>query len=94
MARTAATRKGSAHPHCGSASHVTEQGSRLILPLLLAPRPGGRPRTACPRRVVKAVFHRLQSGWRGLSGQGESLSAVILDSQSVKDGPDGRDAVC
>ncbi|MEO1406020.1 MAG: IS5 family transposase [Pseudomonadota bacterium] len=132
MAWTAATRQDYARPHCGYASDVTEQEWGLIEPLLPAPRPGGRPRTACLRRVVNAIFYLLQSGcqwrmlprdfpprstvygyfrrWRDdgtwarvhdvlyrrcrdLEGREESPSAAILDSQSVKTGPDARDEV-
>ena len=132
MAWTAATRKDYARPHCGYASDVTEQEWGLILPLLPAPRPGGRPRTTCLRRVLNAIFYLLQSGcqwrmlprdfpprstvygyfrrWRddgtwarvhdalyrrcrNLEGREESPSAAILDSQSVKTGPDARNEV-
>ncbi len=50
------------------ASDVTDREWALLAPHLPAARPGGRPRSACLRRVVNAVFYLLQTGcqWRML----------------------------
>ena len=68
MAWTAATRGDYVRPSGSYASDVTDREWALIAPLLPAPRPGGRPRTTCLRRVVDAVFYLLQAGcqWRML----------------------------
>ncbi len=68
MAWTAATRGDYVRPSGSYASDVTDRGWALIAPLLPAPRPGGRPRTICLRRVVNAIFYLLQAGcqWRML----------------------------
>ena len=68
MAWTAATRGDYVRPSGSYASDVTDREWALILPLLPAVRPGGRPRTTCLRQVVNAVFYLLQAGcqWRML----------------------------
>src|SRR4051812_49997137 len=68
MAWTAATRGDYVRPSGSYASDVTDREWALILPLLPAVRPGGRPRTTCLRQVVNAVFYLLQAGcqWRVL----------------------------
>ena len=66
MAWTAATRGDYVRPSGSYASDVTDREWALILPLLPAVRPGGRPRTTCLRQGVNAVFYLLQAGcqWR------------------------------
>jgi transposase len=68
MAWTAATRGDYVRPSGSYASDVTDREWALIAPLLPEPRPGGRPRTTCLRRVVDAIFYLLQTGcqWRML----------------------------
>lgn len=132
MAWTAATRRDYARLGGAYSSDMTDGEWALIAPMLPAPKPGGRPRTTCVRRVVDAVFYLLQTGcqwrmlprdfpprstvygyfraWRDdgtwarihdalyrrcrdLEGREESPSVAIIDSQSVKTGPDAREAV-
>jgi len=132
MAWTAATREDHARPRSACASDVTERERALIAPRLPIAKPGGRPRTTCPRRVIDAIFYLLQAGcqwrmlphdfpprstvhgdfraWRDdgtgarihdaldrrcrdLEGREESPSAALIDSQSVRTGPDAREAV-
>ena len=66
MTWTAATRGG--HVRLGEmyASDVTDREWALIAPHLPAARPGGRPRSACLRRVVNAEFCQLQAGCQSL----------------------------
>ncbi len=68
MAWTADTRRDYVRPSGTYASDVTDREWALLAPLLPAPRPGGRPRTTCLRRVVNAIFYLLQAGcqWRML----------------------------
>ena len=68
MAWTAATRGDYVRASGTYASDVTDGEWALIAPLLPAARPGGRPRLACLRRVVNAIFYLLQTGcqWRML----------------------------
>ena len=68
MTWTAATRGDYVRSSGMYASDVTDREWPLIAPHLPAARPGGRPRSACLRRVVNAVFHLLQTGcqWRML----------------------------
>jgi transposase len=132
MAWTAATRGDYVRASRSHASGVTDREWALIAPLLPEPRPGGRPRTTCLRRVVDAIFYLLQAGcqWRmlprdfpprstvygyfrawitagvwthvhdvlyrqtrDLEGRDESPTAAIIDSQSVKTGPEAREMV-
>ncbi len=68
MAWTAGTRGDYVRASGAYASDVTDREWALIAPHLPAARPGGRPRSACLRRVVNAVFYLLQAGcqWRML----------------------------
>jgi hypothetical protein len=68
MAWTADTRRDYVRPSGTYASDATDREWALLAPLLPAPRPGGRPRTTCLRRVVNAIFYLLQAGcqWRML----------------------------
>ena len=68
MAWTAATRGDYVRDGSAYASDVTDREWALIEPQLPAPRPGGRPRSTCLRRVVNAIFYLLQTGcqWRML----------------------------
>src|SRR3954452_17229587 len=68
MAWTAVTRGDYLRPSGSYASDVTDREWALIAPLLLAARSGGRPRSTCLRRVINAIFYRLQAGcqWRML----------------------------
>ena len=68
MTWTAATRGDYVRSSGMYASDVTDREWALIAPHLPAARPGGRPRSACLRRVVNAVFYLLQTGcqWRML----------------------------
>jgi putative transposase len=45
---------------------MSDAACALIEPHLLAPMPGGRPRTTCLRPVVNAIFYLLRTGcqWR------------------------------
>src|SRR6056297_322412 len=62
MAWTAATRSDHVRASGSYASDVTDRERASIAPLLPEPRPGGRPRTTCLRRVADAIFHLLQAG--------------------------------
>jgi len=68
MTWTPATRSDYERTSEAYASDVTEREWALIAPHLPAARPGGRPRSACLRRVLNAVFYLLQTGcqWRML----------------------------
>lgn len=48
------------------ATDLTDAQWALVAPFVPAPRPGGRPRTTDPRRVVDAVLYALRAGcaWR------------------------------
>ena len=50
----------------GYPTDLTDAEWAIMEPLLPAPKPGGRPRTTCLRRILKAIFHVLRSGcqWR------------------------------
>jgi len=65
MAWTAATRGDYVRPSGSYASAMTVREWALVAPLLPAARPGGRPRTACLRRVATAIFYLLQAGCQG-----------------------------
>ena len=62
MTWTPATRSDYERTSEAYASDVTEREWALIAPRLPNARPGGRPRSACLRRVVNAVFYLLQTG--------------------------------
>ena len=132
MAWTAATRGDYARHHSAYAGDVTDREWALLEGHLPSAIPGGRPRSACLRRVVNAIFYLLQTGcqsrmlprdfpprstvygyfrrWRedgtwgrlhdalyrrcrDLEGREESPTAAVIDSQSVKTGPEARDTV-
>jgi len=48
-------------------SDLTEDQWVILLPLIPAAKPGGRPRTVDIRAVVNAIFYRVKTGcqWRG-----------------------------
>lgn len=68
MAWTAVTRRDYVRSSGAYASDVTDREWALIGPHLPSQRPGGRPRSACLRQVLNAVFYLLQTGcqWRML----------------------------
>ena len=78
MTWTAATRGDYVRVSGAYASDVTDREWALIALHPPAARPGGRPRSACLRRVVNAVFYLLQTGcqWRMLPREFPPRSTV------------------
>ncbi|MEM8623491.1 MAG: transposase [Pseudomonadota bacterium] len=66
---------------------MTDREWSLVPPLLPAPKPGGRPRATCLRRIVNAVFYLLQSGfqWRTLPQDSPPRSTVYGDLRRCRD---------
>ena len=64
----------------GYASDVNDTEWRIILRLLQAPKPGGRPRSTDLRTVVNAIFYVLRSGcaWRMLPKDFPPYSTVYM----------------
>jgi len=53
---------------CGSGQALSDDQYRLLEPLVPAAKPGGRPRTTGPRRLLNGLFYLVRTGcqWRHL----------------------------